>query len=74
MIDQLKNARAREWIRALEQEGFRTRKRKGRITYISIPMAAGCLWFITISGTRSAQKQSVNCWTAHYGGIKTCAG
>jgi predicted RNA binding protein YcfA (HicA-like mRNA interferase family) len=29
MIDQLKNARARDWIRALEQEGFSTRKTKG---------------------------------------------
>jgi len=29
MIEQLKNAAAREWIRALEREGFRARKSKG---------------------------------------------
>ena len=29
MIEQLKNASAREWIRALEREGFRARKSKG---------------------------------------------
>jgi len=29
MIHQLKNTPAREWVRALEREGFRTRKTKG---------------------------------------------
>jgi predicted RNA binding protein YcfA (HicA-like mRNA interferase family) len=29
MIDQLKNATPREWVRALEREGFTTRKTKG---------------------------------------------
>ena len=29
MIDQLKNATAREWLRALEREGFTRRKTKG---------------------------------------------
>ena len=29
MIDQLKSVPAREWIRALAREGFRTRKSRG---------------------------------------------
>jgi predicted RNA binding protein YcfA (HicA-like mRNA interferase family) len=29
MIDQLKNVTARQWIRALEYEGFKVRKSKG---------------------------------------------
>jgi len=29
MIDRLKNRTAREWIRALQREGFRTRKSRG---------------------------------------------
>lgn len=29
MIDQLKSTTAREWIRALEREGFKPRKSKG---------------------------------------------